>query len=51
VAEYDFEGDGVWTAVEEEMASTLTFGVDLDPILGDLDEKCIGPQNLEWTFT
>jgi hypothetical protein len=51
VAEYSFKGDGFWTAVEEEVAPALTPGVDPDPILGDLDELCIGPQDLEEIFT
>ena len=37
--------------MEEEVAPTLTPKADLDPILGDLDELCIGPQDLAWTFT
>jgi hypothetical protein len=51
VAEHDYEGDGFWTVVEEEVAPTLTFGVDPDPCISDLDEICVGPQDLEWTFT
>ena len=51
MAEYSFEGNGFWMAVEQEVAPTLTFRADLDPILGDLDEICVSPQDLEWTFT
>jgi len=51
VAEHNFEGNRFWTAMEEEVAPMLTPGVDPDPILGDLDKVCIGPQDLEWTFT
>jgi hypothetical protein len=51
VAEHSFKGDGFWTVVEEEVAPTLTFGVDLDPILGDPDEIWFGPQDLEQCFT
>src|SRR5216683_7192696 len=36
---------------EEKVAPTLTPGVDLDPILGDPDELCVGPQDLEGIFT
>jgi hypothetical protein len=46
-----FEGDGFWTIVEEEVAPVLTIGVDPDPVLGDPDEICVGPQDLAWTFT
>ncbi len=38
-------------AVEEEVALVLTFGADPDPILGDLDNTCIGPQDFEPCFT
>jgi hypothetical protein len=51
VAEHSFEGDGFWTVMEEEVAPALTFGADLDPILGDPDDICVGPQDLAWTFT
>jgi hypothetical protein len=37
--------------VEEKVAPMLTFGVDLDPILGDLDEIGVGPQDLDLSFT
>jgi hypothetical protein len=47
VAEHDFEGDGIWMAVEEEVAPALTIGADPDPILGDPDETWFGPQDLE----
>jgi len=36
--------------VEEEVALMLTFGVDLDPILGDLDDTCVGPQDFKPCF-
>jgi len=51
VAEHSFEGDGFWTVVEEEVAPALTFGADPDPIVGDPDDICVGPQDLAWTFT
>ena len=51
VAEHSFEGEGFWTVVEEEVAPTLTFGVDLDPILGNPDETRVGSQDLEPSFT
>jgi hypothetical protein len=51
VAEHSFEGDGFWTAVEEEVAPVLTFRADPDPILGDPDEIWFGPQDLEQCFT
>jgi len=51
VAEHDFEGKGFWMVVEEEVAPALTFGADLDPVLGDPDETCVGPQDLEPSFT
>ena len=51
VAEHSFEGDGFWTVVEEEVAPALTFGADLDPILGNPDDICVGPQDLAGTFT
>jgi len=47
VAKHSFEGDGFWTAVEEEMAPMLTFRVDPDPILGTLDDTEEGPQDLD----
>jgi len=36
---------------KEEVAPVLTPGADPDPIVGDPDEICVGPQDLEWTFT
>jgi hypothetical protein len=51
VAEHSFEGEGFWTAEEEEVPLALTFGADPDPMLGDLDEVCIGPQDLDLSFT
>jgi hypothetical protein len=51
VAEHSFEGEGFWTVEEEVVPPTLTFGADPDPVLGDLDEICVGPQDLAWTFT
>ncbi len=51
VAEHSFEGNGFWTVVKEKVAPTLTFGADLDPILGDPDETGIGPQDLDLSFT
>ncbi len=51
VAKHSFEGDGFWMAVEEEVAPVLTFGADLDPILGDPDDTCVGPQDFESCFT
>ena len=51
MAEHSFEGNGVWMAVEEEVAPALTPGADLDPILGDLDDIEEGPQDLEQCFT
>ncbi len=51
MAEHSFEGNGFWTAVEEEVALVLTFGADPDPILGNLDDTCIGPQDFEPCFT
>jgi hypothetical protein len=46
-----FEGDGFWTAVKEEVAPVLTFGADLDPMLGDPDKIGVGPQDLDLSFT
>jgi len=37
VAENSFEGKGFWMVVEEKVAPALTFRVDLDPILDNLD--------------
>ncbi len=51
MAKHSFEGEGFWMAVEEEVAPTLTFGADPDPILGDPDDTCIGPQDFELHFT
>jgi hypothetical protein len=51
VAEHNFEGDGFWTVVEEEVPPVLTLGVDPDPILGDPDNIWEGPQDLEPRFT
>ena len=51
LAKHSFEGDGFWMAIKEEVAPTLTFGVDLDPILGTLDDIEEGPQNLDQSFT
>ena len=39
VVEHDFEGDGFWMAVEEDLvAPALNFGADPDPCLGDPDD-------------
>jgi len=43
VAEHNFEGDGFWTVVKEEVAPMLTFGADLDPVLGDPDDIDVVP--------
>jgi hypothetical protein len=51
VAKHSFEGDGFWTVEKVVVAPMLTPGADPDPILGDPDELCIGPQDLEGIFT
>jgi hypothetical protein len=51
VAKYDFEGEGFWTIMKEEVAPALTFGADPDPILGDPDDLGAGPQNFKLHFT
>jgi hypothetical protein len=51
VAEHSFKSNGFWTVMEEEVAPTLTFGVDPDPILGDSDDLGAGPQDFKPHFT
>jgi hypothetical protein len=38
-------------AKEEAVAPTLISGADLDPFMGDPDDKEFGPQDFELNFT